>query len=55
MVPEEVGTYVCDHIGVELPTETLQGVKGLELEVARVNPVNVIVAVLPRTQAAPLA
>lgn len=52
VVPEDVGTYVCDHIGVEPPTETVQGVKGLALGVASVNPVSVIVAVVPRTQAA---
>jgi len=49
VVPVEVGTYVCDHIGCELPTDTVQGPP----EAERVIPVNVMVAVSPRAQAAP--
>jgi len=51
VVPEEVATYVRDHIGVLPPTDTVQGVKALAA--ASVNPVRVIVVVAPRDHAPP--
>ena len=54
VVPEEVATYVRDHIGVEPPTDTVQGAKELDVCVS-VKPLKVIVAVSPRVQGAPLA
>ena len=53
MVPEEVAAYVRDHIGVEPPTDTVQGAKELDVCVS-VKPLKVIVSVSPRVQGAPL-
>jgi len=59
VVPEEVATYARDHIGVEKPTDTVQGAKdqgAKERDVSvSVKPLKVIVAVSPRVQGAPLA
>ena len=58
VVPVLVAAYVRDHIGVELPTCTVQGVKGLDRPFdspVSIKPLNVIVAVVPRVQGAPLA
>jgi hypothetical protein len=53
VVPDDVAAYVRDHIGVEPPTNTVQGAKELDAVVS-VKPVKVIVAVAPRFQGAPL-
>jgi len=53
VVPEEVATYVCDHIGVLPPTDTVQGVKVGVAGATSVNPVRVIVLVSPRDHARP--
>ena len=54
VVPDDVAAYVRDHIGVEPPTDTVQGAKELDVSVS-VKPLKVIVAVSPRVQGAPLA
>jgi len=53
VVPEEVATYVRDHIGVLPPTDTIQGMKVLAAGATSVNPVRVIIVVLPRDHARP--
>jgi len=52
VVPEEVATYVCDHIGVLPPTPTIQDAK-LVACADSLNPVRVIIVVPPRDHALP--
>lgn len=53
VVPEEVATYVRDHIGVLPPTDTVQGTKVSDAGATSVNPVRVIIVVPPRDHARP--
>jgi len=55
VVPVEVAAYFVDHIGVEPPTDNVHGLKGDDEAEVMVNPVSVMVAVLPIVQAAPPA